>query len=251
VATDRDQDAVRAAFKGFEERVLALKLDVTSQEEAVSAVAAAVKQFGRIDVLVNNAGYGQFGIFEENAEADVQRQFAVNVFGLFHVTRAVLPVMRRQRGGHIFNQSAIGGFIGYPNLALYSASKFAVEGFSESLSLELAPFDIKVTIVEPGFMRTNFLDDKSMRYGGSHSIADYAQAAEQMRAFVSDNNQTQSGDPAKLGAAMVALAAEDQPPLRFLAGSDAYAHAKAKLERMGEEFDRYRALSQSIDGFGA
>ena len=251
VATDRDQDAVRAAFESFEDRVLALKLDVTIPDEATNAVAAAVNQFGRIDVLVNNAGYGQFGIFEENAEADVQRQFAVNVFGLFHVTRAVLPIMRRQRSGHIFNQSAIGGFIGYPNLALYSASKFAVEGFSESLSLELAPFDIKVTIVEPGFMRTNFLDEKSMRYGGSHSIADYGEAAEQMRAFVADNHQSQSGDPAKLGAAMVALAAEGQPPLRFLAGSDAYDHAKAKLARMGAEFDRYQALSQSIDGFEA
>lgn len=249
VATDRDVDGAAATFKQFGDDVLALKLDVTNQSEALAAVDAAVQHFGTIDVLVNNAGYGQFGIFEENHESDVQRQYAVNVFGLFNVTRAVLPFMRKQRSGRIFNMSAIGGFIGYPNLSLYSSSKFAVEGFSESLALEVASFGIKVTVVEPGFMRTNFLDESSMRYGGSHQIADYQVASEQMKAFVSDNNHKQTGDPARLGEALVQLASSAEPPLRFLAGSDAYDQAMSKLDKMRTEFSTWKSLSGSIDGF--
>jgi NAD(P)-dependent dehydrogenase (short-subunit alcohol dehydrogenase family) len=248
VATDRNVEGAAATFKEFGDNVLALKLDVTSQADAVAAVEAAVRHFGSIDVLVNNAGYGQFGIFEENHDEDVQRQYAVNVFGLFNVTRAVLPVMREQRSGRIFNMSAIGGLIGYPNLSLYSSSKFAVEGFSESLALEVASFNIMVTVVEPGFMRTNFLDEKSMRYGGSHQIADYQEASEQMKAFVSDNNHKQTGDPIQLGAALVHLSTTAHPPLRFLAGSDAYDQAMGKLEKMKAEFATWQSLSGSIDG---
>lgn len=249
VATDRGFDGVTAAFKEFGDNVLATKLDVTNQSDALAAAEAAVRHFGTIDVLVNNAGYGQFGIFEENHDADVQRQYAVNVFGLFNVTRAVLPIMRKQRSGRIFNMSAIGGFIGYPSLSLYSSSKFAVEGFSESLALELASFNIKITVVEPGFMRTNFLDEKSMRYGGSHQIPDYQDAAEHMKAFVTDNNHKQTGDPVRLGAALVQLASSAQPPLRFLAGSDAYEQAMSKLDKLRTEFSTWQSLSGSIDGF--
>jgi NAD(P)-dependent dehydrogenase (short-subunit alcohol dehydrogenase family) len=132
------------------------------------AIEDAVARFGRIDVLVNNAGFGQFGPFEENEPLEIEQQFATNVFGTFHVTRAVLLVMRRQRAGYILNVSAIGGFIGFPGTSIYSSSKFAVEGFSESLALEVLGFGIKVTIVEPGFIRTDFLDKTSIRYGTSH-----------------------------------------------------------------------------------
>jgi NAD(P)-dependent dehydrogenase (short-subunit alcohol dehydrogenase family) len=196
--------------------------------------------------LINNAGYGQFGLFEENGSAEVQQQFATNVFGVFHVTRAVLPVMRGQRQGHIFNFSAISGFVGYPNLSLYSSAKFAVEGFSESLALELASFGIKVTIVEPGFVRSDFLDSSSIRYGPG-KIDDYIAASAQIKTFVETHNHQQGGDPDKLSRALVKLAGEANPPLRFLAGSDAFEQATGKLKSMSGEFDKWRELSVSID----
>ena len=247
VASDLDLDAVTERFAEFGERVLPLRLDVTVEQESQAAAAAAIERFGRIDVLVNNAGYGHFGIFEETDDRDAQRQFGVNVFGLLNVTRSILPQMRAQRSGHIFNLSALGGFIGYPILSLYSASKFAVEGFSESLALEVAPFGIQVTIVAPGLVRTNFLDERS-RQQAPHRIADYADAAEQMNRFIAENNHQQTGDPDRLGNALVRLASLEQAPLRFLAGSDAYAQASAKVDRMRAEFTGWADLSASIDG---
>jgi NAD(P)-dependent dehydrogenase (short-subunit alcohol dehydrogenase family) len=247
VATDLNLDTVSERFAEFGDRVLPLRLDVTVEQEAQAAAAAAVERFGRIDVLVNNAGYGHFGIFEETEDTDAQRQFGVNLFGLLNVTRSVLPTMREQRSGRIFNLSALGGFIGYPNLSLYSASKFAVEGFSESLALEVARFGIQVTIVAPGFMRTNFLDERSLRQA-PHRISDYAEAATAMSRFVAENNHKQTGDPDRLGSALVRLVSLERAPLRFLAGSDAYAEANAKLEKMRIEFAEWADLSASIDG---
>jgi NAD(P)-dependent dehydrogenase (short-subunit alcohol dehydrogenase family) len=247
VATDLNLDTVSERFAEFGDRVLPLRLDVTVEQEAQAAAAAAFERFGRIDVLVNNAGYGHFGIFEETEDTDAQRQFGVNLFGLLNVTRSVLPTMREQRSGRIFNLSALGGFIGYPNLSLYSASKFAVEGFSESLALEVARFGIQVTIVAPGFMRTNFLDERSLRQA-PHRIPDYAEAATAMSRFVAENNHKQTGDPDRLGSALVRLVSLERAPLRFLAGSDAYAEANAKLEKMRIEFAEWADLSASIDG---
>jgi short-subunit dehydrogenase len=198
-------------------------------------------------VLVNNAGYGQFGAFEENEVAEIEKQFAANVFGVFHVTRAVLPVMRQARSGHIFNISAIGGLVGYPNLSLYSSTKFAVEGFSESLAHEVSAFGIKVTIVEPGFVRTDFLDVSSIRHG-SKSIPDYVESAAQAKQFAAKNNHQQTGDPDKLAFAIVRLTNEANPPLRFLAGSDAFGLATEKLNVMKDEFKRWHELSISTDG---
>jgi NAD(P)-dependent dehydrogenase (short-subunit alcohol dehydrogenase family) len=247
VATDLNLETVSERFAEFGDRVLPLRLDVTIEQESQAAAAAAVQRFGRIDVLVNNAGYGHFGIFEETEDTDAQRQFGVNLFGLLNVTRSVLPTMRKQRSGRIFNLSALGGFIGYPNLSLYSASKFAVEGFSESLALELARFGIQVTIVAPGFMRTNFLDQRSLRQA-PHRIPDYAEAATAMGRFVAENNHRQTGDPDRLGGALVRFASLERAPLRFLAGADAYAEANAKLEKMQIEFAEWADLSASIDG---
>ena len=246
VATGRNREQIERTFAGSGDRVLALALDVTSEAQALAAVETAVGGFGRIDVLVNNAGYGQLGAFEENSVEEIERQFATNVFGLMHVTRAVLPVMRRQRSGRIFNLSSVGGVIGFPAASLYCATKFAVEGFSESLALEVAQFGIKVTIVEPGFFRTDFLEASSIRYG-SRVIEDYAASSSATRANYEEHNQRQAGDPAKLAAVLVTLAGTAEPPLRYAAGSDSAGWILEKSVALGREVERWRALSVSTD----
>ena len=226
--------------------LLALDLDVTVEAQAHAAVQAAVARFGRIDVLVNNAGYGQLGLFEESNAADAQTQFDTNVFGLFHVTRAVLPVMRQQRAGRVLNISSIAGMRGRTGTALYSASKFAVEGFSEALAQEVAAFGIHVTIVEPGAFRTDFLDGQSMRYG-SQSIVDYAAQSAQVTEGFGARNHLQPGDPARLAAVLLQLAAHPAPPLRLAAGSDAVEIAGAKIEALRAEWLAWRELSVTTD----
>lgn len=247
VVTARRAAALEAHFNDRPDRVLKLELDVTDQAQAHVAVDATLARFGRLDVLVNNAGYGQLGPFETNAQADVERQFQTNVFGVFNVCRAVLPLMRAQRSGHVFNLSSMGGLIGMGGAALYSASKFAVEGFSESLAQEVASFGIRVTLVEPGVFRTDFLDPSSMAFGGEQ-IVDYAAFVDKLRASCAAGNHQQTGDPAKLGKALVTLADSANPPLRYLAGSDAYSQVSAKLVRMQDEMAQWRELSVSTDG---
>jgi NAD(P)-dependent dehydrogenase (short-subunit alcohol dehydrogenase family) len=249
VAAARDPARAAEGLPADAERMLAVALDVTDAAQAMLAAMAAAERFGGIDVLVNNAGYGQFGAFEENTDAEVERQFATNVFGVFNVTRAVLPVMRRQRSGHIFNISSIGGIRGGQGGSLYSASKFAVSGFSESLAQEVAGFGIAVTVVEPGFFRTDFLDGSSVRYG-SHPIEDYAEFAAALRENWGARNHQQAGDPPKLGAALVRLASETKPPVHFVAGSDAVGVVEAKIARMREELESWRTLSVSTDAMG-
>ena len=208
---------------------------------------AAVARFGRIDVLVNNAGYGQLAPFEDNFSQDAERQFATNVFGVLHVCRAVLPVMRRQRSGRVFNLSSMGGVLGMGGAALYCASKFAVEGFSESLAQEVAPFGIKVTLVEPGVFRTDFLDPSSAVFG-ARALEDYAGFTAKVKAASAAGNHLQTGSPEKLGAALVHLASHEQPPLRYLAGSDAYQQVSAKLKAMLAQIEEWRELTCSTDG---
>ena len=226
--------------------LLALDLDVTVEAQAHAAVQAAVARFGRIDVLVNNAGYGQLGLFEESSAANAQTQFDTNVFGLFHVTRAVLPVMRQQRAGRVLNISSIAGMRGRTGTALYSASKFAVEGFSEALAQEVAAFGIHVTIVEPGAFRTDFLDGQSMRYG-SQTIVDYAAQSAQVAEGFGARNHLQPGDPARLAAVLLQLAAHPAPPLRLAAGSDAVEIVGAKIEALRAEWLAWRELSVTTD----
>jgi NAD(P)-dependent dehydrogenase (short-subunit alcohol dehydrogenase family) len=245
VATARSPAAVEKRLG--RERVLALALDVTREDQVAAAIEAAISHFGTIDVVVNNAGYGQLGPFEENSAADAERQFATNVTGVFNVCRAVLPVLRRQRSGHVFNLSSIAGVMAMGGSALYCASKFAVEGFSEALAQEVAPFGIRVTLVEPGVFRTDFLDDSSAAFG-NQGIADYAELSDRLRAVCAAKNHQQTGDPAKLGAALLHLVQAEKPPLRYLAGSDAHEMATAKLTRMLEEFEQWKALSRSTDG---
>jgi NAD(P)-dependent dehydrogenase (short-subunit alcohol dehydrogenase family) len=245
VATGRDPAVLAQAF-GENDAVLGVALDVTREDQAASAVEAAVARFGRIDVLVNNAGYGNLGLFEQTTDADARAQYDTNVFGLYNVTRAVLPLMRAQRTGRIFNISSVGGIVGGESGTLYCASKFAVEGFSESLAGEVAPFGIHVTIVQPGFFRTDFLDTRSVRFGAV-AVEDYAAMSAGLDAFWQDRNHAQAGDPARLGAALVQLAGHDAPPLRFAAGSDAVAMIGDKIARRGAELEAWTSLSVSTD----
>lgn len=247
VATGRDPEAVRAALAPGHERLLVLGLDVADSEGAALAAAAATGRFGGIDVLVNNAGYGHVGFFEETTEADARSQFESNVFGLMNVTRAVLPVMRAARAGHIFNLSSLAGLRGAMFTALYSASKFAVEGLSESLAEELAPFGIRVTIVEPGPFRTDFLTTRSLRVGAA-ALPDYdAMRAKILAAFEARNGR-QAGDPVRLARAIVDLANSPTPPLRFLAGSQAFDMGVPKLDEMRRDIAAWEAASRATDG---
>jgi NAD(P)-dependent dehydrogenase (short-subunit alcohol dehydrogenase family) len=248
VVTARRMQALDECFTEGPDQLFKQVLDVTDPQQANAAADAALTHFGRIDVLVNNAGYGQLGPFETNSQAQVEQQFQTNVFGVFNVCRAVLPLMRNQRSGHIFNLSSVGGLIGMGGASLYSASKFAVEGFSEALAQEVASFGIRVTLVEPGVFRTDFLDGSSMAFG-TLPVNDYAALVGKLQASCAAGNHQQTGNPAKLGNALVALANHDAPPLRYLAGSDAYSQVNAKLVRMHDEIEKWQALSASTDGF--
>jgi NAD(P)-dependent dehydrogenase (short-subunit alcohol dehydrogenase family) len=247
VATGRKPEAVADRLGPDGERLLSAGLDVTAASQAQAAVQAAVARFGGIDVLVNNAGYGLLGFFEETTVNDAQAQFATNLFGVLNVTRAALPVMRSARKGRIFNVSSLGGLLGTQFGSLYCATKFALEGFSESLAKEVAPFGIAVTIVEPGPFRTDFLTPESLRHG-ENRIADYDDRRGQLRAYWEERNGLQPGDPAKLADALVQLANEPQPPLRFLAGSIAVQAVEEKLAGMRAEIERWRQLSLGTDG---
>jgi len=246
VATARKLSQLQDTFAGADpERIALVELDVADEAQAAPAVAAAVERFGRIDVLVNNAAYGLLGRLEEVSSADIARQFAVNVHGVLHMLRAVLPTMRRQRGGHIMNISSIAGITGFDGASVYCASKYAIEGLSASLALEVAPLGIKVTAVEPGFFRTEFLDPSSVRYGAT-AIDDYAALGSVEQAYGAYKGR-QLGDPVKLAAAVVELAGMASPPRQFLAGSDALAMANTALDARRTEMAAFEALTVSTD----
>jgi NAD(P)-dependent dehydrogenase (short-subunit alcohol dehydrogenase family) len=246
VATGRSLEQLRGAHAdALQERLALAELDVTDPAQIEAAVQAAVERFGRIDVLVNNAGYGLFGHFEELQPEAIERQFATNVFGLMHVMRAVLPVMRRQRSGRVFNLSSVGGALGFEGASVYCASKFAVEGLSASVALEVARFGITVTVVEPGFFRTDFLQPASIRYAAA-SIGDYADGTSIEDMYEAYNGR-QAGDPARLGTALVELAALPAPPKQFAAGSDAVGMIGGALQGRLDELRAFEALSRSTD----
>ncbi|CAN5188122.1 oxidoreductase [soil metagenome] len=247
VVAGRNRDALIKVVGPDSDRVLSVALDVSDLAQAQPAVDAALARFGRIDVLVNNAGYGHLSIFEESTAADVQAQYDTNVFGLMAVTRAVLPSMRANRSGRIFNVSSIGGIVGGESGTLYCASKFAVEGFSESLAAEVARFGIQVTIVEPGFFRTDFLEPTSVKHG-SNPIGDYAQASADLKAFYDARSRNQAGDPAKLGHALIALVDAPQQPTRWAAGTDGVSLVQGKINSLQAELDAWKNLSLSTDG---
>jgi NAD(P)-dependent dehydrogenase (short-subunit alcohol dehydrogenase family) len=244
VATGRDPDAVAKAVGGVDD-LLTVKLDVTSRGDAEQAVRAAVDRFGRIDVLVNNAGSFYAGYFEELAPEQIERQLATNLIGPMNVARAVLPVMREQRSGHIVSISSGAGLVGFEFCSAYAASKFGLEGWMESLEPEVAPFGIHTTIVEPASFRTEILTRKSTIYAAS-SLQDYTdRTAEQLRRWEEQSGR-QPFDPAKLAQALLVIADEESPPPRFIAGADAIAMAEQKVAALREAIDAYRDLSTSL-----
>jgi len=244
VATGRNTDAVAKAV-GEADDLLVVKLDITSRADAESAVRAAVDRFGGIDVLVNNAANSQMGYFEEISPEAFERQLATNLLGPLSVTRAVLAVMRKQRSGHVITISSTAGIVGWEFTSVYAASKFGLEGWMESLQPEVAPFGIHTTIVEPGFFRTELLEDASVSYGDL-SVKDYAdRTAEQLKWWKAQNGR-QVGDPAKLGRALVTIANQQQPPRRLVAGADAVAVVDQKAADLKEQVDTYRDLSTSL-----
>jgi NAD(P)-dependent dehydrogenase (short-subunit alcohol dehydrogenase family) len=244
VATGRNPDAVATAL-GQAENLLAVRLDVTKPQDAASAVRAAVERFDGIDVLVNNAASFEAGFFEELAPEQIERQFAVSVFGPMNVTRAVLPVMRRQRSGHVVTISSLAGLAGAAYTSAYAASKFAIDGWMESLAPEIEPFGIHATVVNPGFFRTELLTKESTNYAPA-SIDDYADASAANREFFEGMNGKQSGDPVKLAEALLTITAEEPPPFRFVAGADVLEAAEAALAARQQQIDAYRELSASL-----
>jgi NAD(P)-dependent dehydrogenase (short-subunit alcohol dehydrogenase family) len=244
VATGRDPEAVRRAV-GEADDLFAAKLDITSREDAEAAVRAAVERFGRIDVLVNNAGTFYAGYFEELTPAQIEQQLAVNLVGPMNVTRAVLPVMRQQRSGHVISISSGAGLVGFEFNSAYAAAKFGLEGWMESLAPEAAPFGIHTTIVNPGMFRTELLTNESTTYAAP-SIADYVDRhAERVQWYEAQNGQ-QAGDPAKLARALVTIASQEQPPRRFIAGADAIAAAEQKAADLLAQANAYRDRSTSL-----
>lgn len=226
VATARDPQAVIDRI-GPHPNLLSVALDVTQEGQAIAAAEAAIDRFGKIDVLLNNAGFGLIGAVEEASAAEIEAVFRTNVFGLLAVTRAVLPHMRKARSGRILNISSIGGYRGAAGFGVYGASKFAVEALSEALRAELAPLGIHVTAIEPGYFRTDFMDASSLKISGA-SIADYDGTAGKVRMNAGRINGAQPGDPAKLAEVLVDLVEVADPPVRLPLGADTIAAIEAK-----------------------
>ncbi|MFC3688927.1 SDR family oxidoreductase [Aquipuribacter hungaricus] len=245
VATGRDASRVAAAV-GEHDNLLAVALDVTDPASIDAAVESAVERFGRIDVLVNNAGNFYAGYFENTSPAQVRAQMETNFFGPLNVTRTVLPLMREQRSGQVITVTSAAGLMGQEFVAAYAASKFALEGWMESLRFDVAPFGIVTMAVEPGFFRTELLVEGSSTIWPELDVADYAErTAETITAWSAMNGQ-QGGDPAKLARALVTLSDSGDLPLRFLAGADVMAGVEQNLATIQGQVDAHRELSASL-----
>jgi NAD(P)-dependent dehydrogenase (short-subunit alcohol dehydrogenase family) len=244
VATARNPERVTSAL-GAQDDLLAVALDVTDPSSVRAAVGAAVDDFGRIDVLVNNAGNFYAGFFEEISPEDFRAQVETNLFGPLNVTRAVLPVMRGRRSGHVVTISSTAGLIGQAFCTAYAASKFALEGWMESLTPEVAPFGIRTTVVEPGFFRTDLLTPESTNYAAP-LIDDYAERTRQTVTAWNGMNGRQGGDPEKLAVALVQVVGQDEPPLRWVAGADAVQGVEQKARDLLAQVDAHRELSSSL-----
>jgi NAD(P)-dependent dehydrogenase (short-subunit alcohol dehydrogenase family) len=244
VASGRDTARVSKAL-GQSNDLLAVKLDVTSRADAEAAVRAAVGRFGRVDVLVNNAASFYAGYFEELTPEQMERQLATSLIGPMNVTRAVVPVMRKQRSGHIISISSTAGLVGFEFGTAYAASKFGLEGWMASLDAEVAPFGIATTVVNPGFFRMELLTEESTNYA-EPSIADYDEGRAKQLEFWKVQNGRQSGDPAKLARALIEIASQEPPPRRFIAGADAIATAEQTAAELKAQTDAYRSLSSSL-----
>jgi NAD(P)-dependent dehydrogenase (short-subunit alcohol dehydrogenase family)/cytochrome b561 len=245
IATSRHPQKVVTAFKEASDRLLAVSMDLRDPTQIAAAVATALARFGRIDVLVNNAGHGLLGAVEEASDAEIATVYETNVFGLLRVTHAVLPHFRERRRGHVVNLSSIGGLIGIPGFGIYNSTKFAVEGLSEALAKEVAPLGIRVTIVEPGPFRTNFLAG-SLTIAG-RKLSDYDQTSGRARAGAVERNGNQPGDPLRAAEAIIKAVTSPNPPLHLLLGKLAYDTATAKLDNLRKEFETWREVTLSTD----
>ncbi|MET0382436.1 MAG: oxidoreductase [Burkholderiaceae bacterium] len=244
-ATARDARSLHGLLEGAGERALALPLDVTDPGQVAAAVQAAQQRFGGIDVLVNNAGYGYQSSVEEGVESEIRAQFDVNVFGLFALTRAVLPGMRARRKGHVISLSSVAGFVGFMGSGYYSASKHAVEGWSDALAAEVGPLGIKVSCVEPGPFRTDWAG-RSLKQTPSR-IADYGQTAAARLAATAANSGSQAGDPVRGCAAMIAISEMPEPPRHLVLGAYGVETVTARLKKRLAEIESLRALSLGAD----
>jgi NAD(P)-dependent dehydrogenase (short-subunit alcohol dehydrogenase family) len=244
VATGRDPHAVCQAL-GASSDLLVAKLDVTRGEDAEAAARAAIERFGRVDVLVNNAANFYAGYFEELTPEQIERQLATGLWGPMNVTRAILPLMRKQRSGHIICVSSLAGLVGFEFCSAYAASKFGLEGWMESLHAEVAPFGITTTLVNPGFFRSQLLSEQSTTYA-KPSIEDYAERREQQISWWKAQGGRQPGDPAKLAQAVIKIASEQPPPRRFVAGADAVGLVEKKAAELQAQAGAYRDLSTAM-----
>ncbi len=245
VVTARNPDQVADLVTGHEDRALALKLDVTDDAQIKVAAKAAEDKFGRIDVLVNNAGYGYLAAIEEGEAHEVRAMFDTNVFGLVAMTQAVLPGMRARRSGCIVNLSSIGGLASFPATGFYHATKYAVEGLSDSMAQEVGPLGIKVVLVEPGPFRTNFAGGSLKQ--SAIRIADYDQTAGVRRSQTEARNGKQVGDPVRAAEAIIAAVQSPEPPLHLLLGKPALDIARAKLVALQKDFDTWEATTLGSD----
>ena len=246
VATVRKNPEALAAEFNNDLNLLVVALDVTNEEQSKQAAAKAVEHFGRIDVLVNNAGYGLLSAVEEATAEEVKRNYDTNVFGLLNVSRAILPYMRKERSGHVINVSSVGGLSAYFGWGVYGSTKFAVEGLTEAMALELAPLGIHATVVAPGFFRTNFLDESSL-IRTANEIADYQETVGNMRTFATEVNYKQPGDPEKLAQAFIKLAASENPPVHLPLGSDTLQRFREKTASFEKEIEQWHDVIVSTD----
>ena len=245
VVAARNPNDVKDIVANYANTSLVVKLDVTVPAQITSSVNEAIEKFGKIDVLVNNAGIGYFGAIEESEEAEVRRMFEINVFGLAHMTQAVLPIMRKQRSGHILNIASIGGLRSFPGVGFYNATKYAVDGLSESLSKEVAPLGIKVTIVAPSGFRTDWAGRSAN--DSKIVIDDYATTAGKNKGDIRGYSGNQPGDPVRAAKAMIQVVETDNPPLRVLLGAAALKGARIKLEELKNDFDAWAQVSEGAD----
>ncbi len=245
VVTSRKTSDVEDIVSGKEDKAIAVQLDVTKPEEINTAVQQAIEKFGRIDVLVNNAGIGYFGAIEESEEDEVRRMFEINFWGLAHTTQEVLPTMRKQRSGHIVNIASIGGLVGFPAVGFYNATKFAVDGLSESLSKEVAHLGIKVTVVAPSGFRTDWAGRSAN--DSKTKIEDYDASARKNQDTIRGYSGNQPGDPTKAAEAIVKMVDSDNPPLLLLLGEGALKGAYNKLDVLKKDFDTWAEITKGAD----
>ncbi len=245
VVTARKPEQIADIVTAYPNTALSLTLDVTVPQQINDAVKTAIDRFGRIDVLVNNAGIGYFGAIEESEEEEVRRMFEINFFGLAHMTNAVLPHMRQQRSGHILNVASIGGLRSFPAVGFYNATKYAVDGLSEALSKEIAPLGIKVTVICPSGFRTDWAGRSANNT--KIKIEDYATTAGKNMSDLRGYSGNQPGDPVKAARAMIQVTETENPPLRLLLGAAALKGARLKLEELRKDFDEWAEVSEGAD----